>query len=288
MKKKQLLLVTLFIFGICASHAQVSNPFLKDGMYTLVGSTATSHQEVRIQKVPQDQSNNMDEIYYSAGAKVSGVVYTITNHQVSSVGQMKEGKKHGIWAYSGTIKKNEDEFGHIFELVYFENNLKTATQIISHDDQYTHGGAYKLNGLSLESSVLFDLNEEKLNDQESDFQSGIYENRKPYNGPFFFNYSGALRLVANIENGYMEKLCIVSNESLYIMSFGEMEKGKKEGLWINNQYSGQPNSIGSYKNDQKNGTFIYFDQYQFRQIGKATFKNDEMVNYSGTCNQLPD
>ena len=284
MNTKTLLFLSFFFGLLTHSNAQVTNPYITDGIYTLEGSSSTAHQKVSIQKEKSKQTNRngyatevIEEVFYTAGNKINGIVYTTQNHQISSVGQVKNGKKHGVWAFSHTDKTNEEDFGHIFEIVYFENNIRLYT----HNDLYSNNGAFELNGKSMESSELTDINGLSFDNDDCDYFSGIYKNGYAYSGPYFFNWSGALSSTAVLLDGFEDGLSIITNEGSYISSFGNTLHGNKEGLWIENQYTGEPHLIGLYKNNQKNGTFIFF--HEFRQVGQATFKNDELIHCSGTC-----
>ena len=269
------------------NSSDLVHPYKNDGYYTLEGSHETIKRRISDKfgnhiGVLNYNWGNFDESFYFEGSLFSGILYVVNNKRLAEIGQIKNGKKSGLWVKC-ISDLNSENLGLITEVSKFENGalIKRKVKDFSRNDESCSNTGYFDFEANNPKLSLTDIN--GLHPWSEDFneEKGLYTSkRKPFSGIGYINESGAcMTAIFNFENGHQKGFYILSGEEGYISSFGET--GKTTGRIIENHYTGEIFKIENYTNNQSKKFSLFFNDEKY--VGNANYENYQLINCKGTC-----
>jgi hypothetical protein len=269
------------------TSSDLVHPYKNDGYYTLEGNYETNKRRIsdKLGKhigVSNYNWENFDESFYFEGSLFSGIIYVVNNKRLAEIGQIKNGKKSGLWVKCIT-DMNSENIGLIKEVSKFENGVlikRKVKNLSGNDESCSNNGIFDFDEINPKIS-LTDI--KGFHPWSDDFneENGLYTlKHQPFSGIGYINESGAcMTAIFNYENGHQKGFYILSNEDGYVSSFGE--KGKTTGRKIENHYTGDIFKIENYTNNESKSFSLFF--YEEKYVGNAIYENYQLINCKGTC-----
>lgn len=282
----------LFMYITSSIFAQSYYPYTKNGLYTLNGSYEPTKRAVvdnSGKHIGSDTYNwsNFNGIYYSESTLLTDIVYLVKDNSLASVGQVINGKKSGLWIDCVT-NPNSENFNKISYVYLYKDGvlIKKKEKDLNYEDNNCYEqGFFNFNALSQRVGVLTDPKGIPSTSDEFDgYGKPLYSLEKTtFNGIGYVNESGACYvLLASYKNGYPNGLYINSNEGGYVNGFGEMRSGNKAGMWLENEYTGEPHTYTFYAEGAPSGYSMFFKNNQY--VGRAKYDSKgELIECIGNC-----
>lgn len=269
------------------TSSDLVHPFKNDGYYALDGSHETSKRRISDKfgnhvGVSNYNWENFDDSYYFEESLFSGVIYVVFNKRLAEVGQIKNGKKTGLWVKC-ISELNSEYLGLISEVSHFENGVLVKRRVkdfSGSDESCSNTGIFDFDEINPKIS-LTDINGVHPWSDDFNEEKGLYTlKHKPFSGLGYINESGAcMTAIFNYENGHEKGFYVLSNEGGYVSSFGE--KGKTTGRIIENHYTGEIFKIENYTNNQSKSFSLFFNEEKY--VGNANYENYQLINCKGAC-----
>jgi antitoxin component YwqK of YwqJK toxin-antitoxin module len=284
-------ITVLLLFVIFFSQAQSVHPFDTDGYYALKGSPILQLRSIQDKLgnhigTGEFEWQNFDEVYYTLSSVLAtGIIYSVKNKRLEFIGEVMNGKKHGLWVKCNTDVADE-HVNQITELMFFQNGklIKRKMKDLNYEDEDCYDqGYFDFNAPKQEMGILSDLNGFPSTSEEYFSGGALFApNHKPFTGIGYVNESGTcFNLIASFKNGFKNGLTIYSNEGGYIGGFGKMIQDKQTGRWIENQYTGEAASVTEYKNNLLSGQVYFFSEDQL--ITTKSYLKGELLDCKGSC-----
>jgi hypothetical protein len=286
----------ILIFALLSTEslvAQITNPYSIDGFYSLNGSIDLPNRSLQDKNgqqigAPGFDWMNFDNSFFVNSKPFSGIVYKVENQKLASVGEVFNGKKNGLWIECITDLANE-HVNCISSVFEYKNGVlvKKKEKGLNYEDTNCYEqGFFDFSAPNQSEGILTDPNGIPSTHEEFDgYGKPLYSlNKKVFNGIGYVNESGACYvIIANYTNGFTQGLFINSNEGGYVSSFGLMSAGSQTGRWIINQYTGEPNKILDYQDNQITGRALFFQEGKLSGIGN--YKFGELLDCEGVCEE---